>query len=156
LTSTDRSWRRVRRLWQLFGVAALVGVAFAANTRGVALAAPGPWEATWAASPMSPTPAMPNPANAGFANQTVRNIVYTSVGGNQVRVRLSNVFGTGRLRVGALWIGAELTGVRLVPGSSRQLTFAGHRSVTVPPGAEVVSDAVAMRVSPQEDLAISL
>src|SRR3954451_9454271 len=156
LTSTDRSWRRVRRLWQLFGVAALVGVAFAANTRGVALAAPGPWEATWAASPMSPTPAMPNPANAGFTNQTVRNIVYTSIGGNEVRVRLSNVFGTGRLRVGSLWIGVELTGARLVPGTLHRLTFAGHRSITVPPGAEAVSDPVTMTVSPQEDLAISV
>jgi len=86
----------------------------------------------------------------------VRNIVYTSSGGNQARVRLINVFGAGRLRVGALWIGVELTGARLVPGSSHQLTFAGHRSVTVPPGAEVVSDPVAMSVSPQENLAISL
>jgi lysophospholipase L1-like esterase len=105
---------------------------------------------------MAPTPLLPNPANAGFANQTVRNIVYTSVGGNQLRVHLSNTFGTTALRIGGLWVGVDLTGAQLVPGTSRPLTFGGHPSVTLPPGAQAVSDPVSMNVSPQEDLTISV
>ena len=60
------------------------------------------WVATWAASPQAPTPLFPNPGNAGFSNQTVRNIVFTSVAGNELRIRLSNTFGTRTLTVGRI------------------------------------------------------
>ncbi len=113
-------------------------------------------DATWAASPMAPTPLIPNLANAGFNNQTVRNIVYTSVGGSDLRVRLSNTFGTTALRIGPVSVAVELTGAQLVPGTVHRVTFGGRASVTLPAGAEAVSDPVSLQVSPQEDLAVSL
>src|SRR5919204_1279885 len=105
---------------------------------------------------MAPTPLIPNLANAGFANQTVRNIVFTSVGGNQVRVRLSNTFGTRALQVGRVSIGIELTGAQLVPGTTHPVTFGGRAAVTIPARAEALSDPVPLKVSPLEDLAVSL
>ncbi len=60
------------------------------------------WVATWGASPVAPLPA--NTTNPGFTNQTVRLIVHTSVGGSEVRVRLSNAFGNDSLVVGAAHI----------------------------------------------------
>ncbi len=99
---------------------------------------------------------LPNLANAGFNNQTVRNIVYTSVGGSGLRVRLSNTFGTAALRVGRVSVGVELTGAQLVPGTTHPVTFGGHASVTLPAGAEAVSDPVSLQVSPQENLAVSV
>jgi lysophospholipase L1-like esterase len=98
----------------------------------------------------------PNLANAGFNNQTVRNIVYTSVGGSELRVRLSNTFGKTALRIGRVSVGVELTGAQLVRGTSHPVTFGGRTSVTVPAGAQVVSDTVALQVSPLEDLAVSV
>src|SRR5664279_3870700 len=56
------------------------------------------WVATWGTSPVFPTSSDTN--NAGFTNQTVRMIVHTSVGGNPVRVRVSNTFGTNALVIG--------------------------------------------------------
>ncbi len=154
---TNRLSRLLRRVTvRVSGIAALAGALMALAAVNVASASAARWEATWTASPMAPTQLMPNPANSGFANQTVRDIVYTSVGGNQLRVRLSNTFGTRTVRVGAAWVAVELTGAQLVPGTSHPVTFGGHRSVTLPPGAQTVSDPVSMRVSPQEDLAISL
>src|SRR5262245_20891837 len=63
------------------------------------------WVGTWASSPMSGAVNVFNPqtcpAGSGqFSNETVRNIVYTSVGGNRVRIRLSNAFGTAPLVIG--------------------------------------------------------
>jgi hypothetical protein len=60
------------------------------------------WVTTWGASPVAPLPA--NSTNPGFTNQTVRMIVHTSVGGGEVRVRLSNLFGTDSLVIGAAHI----------------------------------------------------
>ena len=119
--------------------------------------ATGPgWVTTWATSPQAPTPLFPNPGNAGFSNQTVRNIVFTSVGGNQIRIRLSNAFGKRAVTVGRVSVGIPLTGAQLVPGTTHPVTFGGQASVTIPLGGEVVSDPVPLKVAPQEQLAVSL
>jgi lysophospholipase L1-like esterase len=95
-------------------------------------------------------------ASAGFSDQTVRNIVYTSVGGDSLRVQVSNTFGAAPLTVGAVGVGAVLDGAQLVPGTSRTLTFGGKTAVTIPAGAQALSDPLAMPVRPLEDLAVSL
>jgi lysophospholipase L1-like esterase len=86
---------------------------------------------------------------------TVRNIVFSSVGGNTVRVRLTNTFGSQPYEFGDASIGVSdpqgnITGP-IVP-----LTFSGQRSVTVPQGAEVASDPVSLKVPPLHDLAVSV
>ena len=134
-----------------------------ASPAATSLGHPGPgsaagpgWVTTWAASPQAPTPLFPNPGNAGFSNQTVRNIVFTSVGGNQIRIRLSNAFGRRAVTIGRVSVGIPLTGARLVPGTTHPVTFGGQASVTIPPGGEAVSDPVPLKVTAQEQLAVSL
>jgi lysophospholipase L1-like esterase len=114
------------------------------------------WVATWAASPMQGTALESATAYAGFSNQTVRNIIYTSVGGDEVRVQVSNTFGTTSLTVGGVSVGVVLDGAQLVPGTARAVTFGGKASVTIPAGAQVLSDPLAMRVMPLQELAVSL
>ena len=147
-----------RLLVSSIGIAVLVGTAVAVSASGAASASPAGSgsDGTWAASPMAPTPLVPNLANAGFNNQTVRNVVYTSVGGSGLRVRLSNTFGTTALRIGRVSVGIELTGAQLVRGTTHPVTFGGHASVTLPAGAQTVSDPVSLKVSPLEDLAVSV
>ncbi len=103
-----------------------------------------------------PTTVISNLANAGFNNQTIRNIVFTSVGGNELRIRLSNTFGTAPLHVGRVTVGVELTAAQLVPGTVHPVTFGGRAAATIPAGAEATSDPVSMAVASDEDLAISL
>ena len=114
------------------------------------------WVATWAASPMQGTALESATAYAGFSNQTVRNIIYTSVGGDELRLQVSNTFGTTPLTVGGVSVGTVLDGAQLVPGTARTLTFHGQASVTIPPGAQVLSDPLAMKVMPLQELAVSL
>src|SRR5438132_12017256 len=81
------------------------------------------WDATWAASPMAPTTLLPNLAVAGFNDQTVRNVIFTSVGGSDLRVRLSNTFGTSVLQVGGVRVGVVLNGAVLVTGPTQTVTI---------------------------------
>jgi len=112
------------------------------------------WVATWGASPVAPLPT--NTTNPGFTNQTVRMIVHTSVGGSEVRIRLSNVFGNDALAIGAAHIALRAGGAGTAPDSDRVLTFGGSGSVSIPAGAPVVSDSVPLSVPAQSDLAVSL
>jgi hypothetical protein len=89
-------------------------------------------------------------------NQTLREIVRTSVGGDQVRVRIANTFGTTPLVIGAAHIGLSAGGSAIVPGTDRALTFGGRTRVTIPARAPAVSDPVDLTVRSVSDLAVSL
>ncbi|MBO0805327.1 MAG: SGNH/GDSL hydrolase family protein, partial [Nocardiopsaceae bacterium] len=112
------------------------------------------WVASWTAGPMSGTSS--SQATAGFDDQTVRNIIYPSVGGDALRVQLSNTFGSSPLTIGAVSVGVVLDGAQLAPGTSHFVSFGGRGSVTIPAGQQVVSDPLRVRVAPLQDLAISV
>ena len=111
------------------------------------------WVSTWAASPQVAVPG--TAAATGFDDQTVRNIVFTSVGGNLVRVRFTNTFGTTPLPIGAASIAVAGTGAGtaspVVP-----LTFGGQSSIQIPDGAEALSDPVRLYVPRLHDLDVSV
>ena len=116
------------------------------------------WVGTWAASPQMP-PAddrQQNPPDAGFNNQTVRMIVRVSIGGEELRVRFSNAFGSGALTLGRAHVALTANGSAIVPDSDRALTFSGQPSFSIPPGAMVMSDPVHLHVSPLARLTISV
>ena len=91
-----------------------------------------------------------------FNNQTIRLIVHTSLGGEKVRVRLSNEFGATALNVGAVHVALSDAAERIVPGSDQMLTFNGQGNVTIPAGAPVVSDPLKFAVPALANLAISI
>jgi hypothetical protein len=113
------------------------------------------WVTTWSTSLHQPDLGVPGLANAGFNNQTVRQIVHTTVGGRHARVRLS-AFGANEVVFGALHIALPAAGPAIVPGSDRALTFGGRPSITIPPGASVLSDPIAFDVPVPGDLAVSI
>ena len=135
----------------LGGAAVLVTAAIIVSMGAGAAAAPSSpgWVATWTASPLGG-------GTTQFSDQTVRNIIYTSVSGSEVRVRLSNTFGSGPVEVGATSLGVVLNGAQLVPGTSHSVTFGGHTSVTIPAGKQVLSDPIHMRVPRLTELAVDL
>ena len=91
-----------------------------------------------------------------YSNQTLREIVRASVGGDQVRVRIANTFGTDALVIGAAHIAVRSSGSQIVPGTDRVLTFSGQTSVSIPPGAPILSDPVRLQVKPLSELAVSI
>ena len=89
-------------------------------------------------------------------NQTVRQIATISLGGTRVRVVLSNEYRSEPLVVGAAHVAVAGQGGAIVAGSDRALTFSGQPSVTIPPGAPVISDPVELKVEPLSEVAVSL
>ena len=110
----------------------------------------GHWSTTWGAS--ETVPAQDSPT---FSNQTLRLIVRASSGGNQVRIKLTNVFGNRPLSIGSASVALQESGASLVTGSNRALTFSGRSSIVIPIGAYVLSDSVLLSVLPQHDLTVS-
>ncbi len=108
------------------------------------------WVGTWATSPAS------SETGVAFNNHTIRMNPRVSIGGDTVRVRISNAYGNGNLAIGAAYVGIREKGPSIVPGSERKLTFGGVGSATVAAGALVISDAVELEVKPLADLAVSL
>jgi lysophospholipase L1-like esterase len=91
-----------------------------------------------------------------FTDQTLRLIVHTSIGGNRVRIRLSNEMGSSPLTIGEAHIAIRAGGAAIATGTDRPLTFSGRTSITIPPGVPVLSDPVELNVPALADLAISV
>ncbi|GLY99019.1 hypothetical protein Acsp02_62730 [Actinoplanes sp. NBRC 103695] len=92
-------------------------------------------------------------------DQTVRHVAHTSIGGDQLRVRLSNEFGAAPLRIGEVRVGlrsGDDASTDVARGSSRRVLFSGRRDVTLPAGAPAVSDPVDLVVPDGADLVVSL
>jgi lysophospholipase L1-like esterase len=107
------------------------------------------WVGTWTAAPA--------PAEAGaISNQTLRMNPRVSIGGDRVRVRISNAYGVRPLLVGAAWLGLRDKGPAVMSDSHGKLTFGGAESATVAAGSFLVSDPVAFDLSPLADIAISI
>ncbi len=108
------------------------------------------WVGTWAAAPAA------SDGSLGFTNQTLRMNPRISIGGDTLRVRISNAHGEGKLGIGGAYIAIRDQGPAIVPGSTRKLTFGGAATATVAAGAFVISDGVKLEVAPLADLAVSI
>lgn len=116
---------------------------------GAALAK-GQWLASWTAAPQPPA------ANSrSFNNQTVRQVVRLSAGGEQVRVRLTNAYGAKPLAIGAASL-APASAKGDVTGAVIPLTFGGKTSAVIPPGAPLLSDPVDLKTAALSSLSVSL
>jgi lysophospholipase L1-like esterase len=117
------------------------------------------WFATWTASP-SDAPARPPRDSVDrtptLFDQTLRMIVRTSIGGDNVRIRISNEYGDRPLVIGAAHIAVRTTGASIDESTDRVLTFSGQQTLKLRPGGIAFSDPVALAVPALRDLAISL
>ncbi|MCW3819645.1 SGNH/GDSL hydrolase family protein, partial [Micromonospora sp. DR5-3] len=102
------------------------------------------WVGTWATAVAMPSA---GPALAGYTDVTLRQRVRVSIGGDTVRLRLSNGYGRDPLVVRTTTLARP--GARpgdVDPATLKPVTFCGSPDVRIPPGAEVVSDPVRFAV----------
>jgi lysophospholipase L1-like esterase len=104
------------------------------------------WVTTWATAPQGVTEAV--------QDQTVRNIVQTTAGGDAIRVTLTNRFGKVPVTFDDVHVGHSVGGAAVRPGA-RPVTFDGATSIVVAPGTEVTSDPIDLHVTEGDDLAVS-
>jgi lysophospholipase L1-like esterase len=156
--------RATIRLWAaLVGVTLLPACTDSANdveqTTGAAQA--GERRASWAVSPQDynavfPGGAFPPPMPLAFENQSLRQIMRLSVGGKDVRVRFSNLFGSAPLTISGAHVARAASGSAIDAASDSELKFSGQTSVTIPAGQERWSDPSALSVDSGADVAVTL
>ncbi len=117
------------------------------------------WVGTWAASPQATWGGdFPLPTLLPFNlwNQTVRQRLRVSIGGETLRIVLSNEYGTAPLTIDA--VHAALPGgdgLVIDPGSDTPVTFGGKAKVVIPEGAPAISDPIALKLRSLGELVVS-
>lgn len=134
----------------------------AADTLAVDALPAARWIGAWATGPVS----LPVPDEAAadsplgtvprVAGQTLRQVVRTSIGGEALRVLLSNQYGTAPLDIGAAHVALRAEGPAIDAASGHSLTFGGAPAATIQPGSLLLSDPVPLALPPLAELAIDL
>ena len=115
------------------------------------------WVGSWATSQQ-----LVEPANAlrreDLCDATLRQIVHLSLGGREVRLRLSNRFGATTLHL--TWVHfakpRSAASPKIMPASDKAITFSGSPEVKIPPHADYLSDPLSFSVAPLTDVAITV
>ncbi|WP_437736830.1 SGNH/GDSL hydrolase family protein [Sorangium sp. So ce1335] len=114
------------------------------------------WVGTWSTGPQLTEPHNNPPAEPGLANNTLRQVIYTSIGGSSVRLLLSNEFGDGPVTMQSVHVADSTTADGIAAGTDTALTFDGSPSVTIPVGQAVFSDPVDYDLKPISKLAVTI
>ena len=135
------------------GLAAALALAFTAASAQDR----GHWTGAWASAQQVPEPRNALPADA-LNDATLRQIVRLTLGGPRLKVRVSNAFGTTPLTVTAVRVARPLSpdGAAIDPATERAVTFAGQAAVTIPAGADYLSDPVDLPTRALSDLAVTM
>jgi lysophospholipase L1-like esterase len=122
----------------------------AAVRRAASAASSTAWIGTWEAAPAGVN-------DLQCSDCTIRNIVHTSIGGTELKIHISNVFGTAPLQVAHATVALPSTpgSANVEPGTLTEVTFGGAASVTIPAGRAVWSDPVPLAVPANSDLLVS-
>jgi lysophospholipase L1-like esterase len=119
------------------------------------------WAGSWSTGLIAPSPLNTGGSLTGFTDQSIRMVIHTSLGGDRVRLRFSNEFGTGPITIGhatvALPASSATGSADLTDGSIHELTFdGGSASTTMYPGAEVVTDTLNWQLPADSTLAVTV
>jgi lysophospholipase L1-like esterase len=163
--------RLPRRLAKPFAALSLALASILAIAPSAAAQTPGlkGWITSWATSTQDPLPAgfaLGNPpANSPqwaqmfpgnqASNQTFRLIIRPQAGGDQVRLRFSNLMGNKPVTFDKLSIAQRVEGKAINVPSRKLITFGGANNVTLVPGQDIYSDPIGFSVAPEKDVAVT-
>ena len=115
------------------------------------------WVGTWGAAPLPTGPAFgPGGPPATFSNQTIRQVVRISAGGERVRIRFSNEYGAKPLVIGAARVSLVDAHGNGSAEAGKPVLFGGKPGTTLPAGAPFLSDPIELPVKGLSSLAISV
>ena len=112
------------------------------------------WVGTWGTAPQLVEPRN-MPPEPGLSNNTLRQIVEVSIGGEKLRLRFSNEFSKEPLQIKSVAIAAAEGGSEIDKTTSKLLKFKGEPGITIEPGMTVTSDPIPFDLDPRMRLAIT-
>src|SRR3972149_3885768 len=96
------------------------------------------------------------PPEPGLSNNSLRQVVRVSLGGDSLRVRFSNEFGSSPVTLDAVHIAVSAGSGAIDPNTDQALRFDGEPAVTIEPGAVIMSDPFRFALEPRSDITITI
>ncbi|MBQ8867586.1 MAG: SGNH/GDSL hydrolase family protein [Bacteroidaceae bacterium] len=121
-------------------------------------AEPTQWVGTWGTARQLVEPHN-NPPAPGLGGNSIRQIVQVSIGGEEVRLRLTNEFSTDSTEIQAIELSHATTSgssYEVDEATTVSLTFDGQPGITMAPGGTATSDAVKFPMGPRQNVAITI
>jgi lysophospholipase L1-like esterase len=113
------------------------------------------WVGTWSTAEQLVEPGN-MPPSPGLTNNSLRQVVRVSIGGDSLRVKFSNEFSTSPVTLKSVQIAVSTGGSAIEVSTNKELTFKSNTEVTMNPGAAVTSDPISFHMEPRMDVAISI
>ena len=113
------------------------------------------WVGTWSTAPQLVEPGN-MPPSPGFNNNTLRQVVRVSIGGDSLRIRFSNVFSNNTVTMKAVKVAVSIGGSGIDDSTIKELKFNGITDVTMNPGVTITSDPIPFNLKPRMDISITI
>ena len=113
------------------------------------------WIGTWTTAPQLVEP-YNKPPEPGLSGNTLRQVVHVSLGGERLRVKFSNQYGSSPVTMRSVHVAVSKGGGAIDTDTDMALQFDGLPAVTMPPGTGAVSDPISFFLKPGSDVAITV
>ncbi|HEX2925820.1 MAG TPA: GDSL-type esterase/lipase family protein [Ruminiclostridium sp.] len=113
------------------------------------------WVGTWTAAQQL-TEASNMPPSPGLSNNTLRQVVHVSIGGNQLRMKFSNECGNLPVNLNSVHLALSAGGSSIQAGTDKAFTFGGKESVTIPAGKTITSDTLDFSLQKLTNIAVTI
>lgn len=113
------------------------------------------WVGTWGTAQQLVEPRN-MPPEPGLSNNTLRQVVRVSIGGERLRVRFSNEYSSKPVTLRAVHIANSAGGSSIDSNTDTALSFDGKSMTTIDPGSIVTSDPFQYTLKPRSDVAITI
>ena len=120
------------------------------------ISAQNKWVGTWSTAPYAVGSAN-MPPSPGLTNNTLRQIVRVSIGGDSIRVKFSNSASANAITMNSVTVAVSPTGKDTIDVSTlKQLRFNSNSKITIDAESTVYSDPVAFHLTPSTRVAITI
>ena len=113
------------------------------------------WVGTWSTAPQL-VETNNNPPSPGLSNNTIRQIVHVSIGGDSLRMRFSNEFSSSPVTMKSVHIAVSAGGGKIDTATDKIIYFNGKQEITMSAGSSVTSDPFQFALQPLSNVAITI
>ena len=113
------------------------------------------WVGTWATAPQTVVRSF-MPYNNCMTNRSVRQVVKVSIGGDVIRLKLSNIYSMQPVEIRSIYIAHAKDSSDIDAKTAQYFKFGNSYKTVIPAGKQIVSDALKFKLRNLERVAITI
>ena len=113
------------------------------------------WVGTWATAPQTVVRSF-MPYNNCMTNRSVRQVVKVSIGGDVIRLKLSNIYSMQPVEIRSIYIAHAKDSFAIDAKTAQYFKFGNSYKTVIPAGKQIVSDALKFNLRNLERVAITI